>query len=183
MYKLIIPLILILFFYVIARLIYLTLLGLTLVINKLSTKQVFNVENKRDFKRKLFIGSLILSCIITYFSFFISPSTNYNTAYIEKEKEHFIITVKGRRQYMAHELVSLFIRKTYEDSNKYIIPRINGVTKGYELPKVTGQYNSVGTISIEKNQVDINLSFDNTDDKKLDPDDWNGHYKLVWREK
>ena len=84
---------------------------------------------------------------------------------------------------MVHDPVSLFLRKTYEDSTNYIIPRKQGIIKGEELTTEPGYYKSVGTITIQNNQVEINLSADNYDDKKLDPDTWNGKYKLVWRDR
>ena len=93
------------------------------------------------------------------------------------------MTVKGKRLYMVHDPVSLFLRKTYEDSSKYIIPRSQGIIKGEELPTEPGYYKYVGTITIQNNQAEINLSADNFDDKKLDSDSWNGKYKLVWRDR
>ena len=82
---------------------------------------------------------------------------------------------------MVHDPFSLFLRKTYEDSMQYFIPRNKGVIKGEELPSKSGNYKSVGTITIQNNIIKINLSADNYDDKKLEPDTWNGEYKLVGR--
>ena len=84
---------------------------------------------------------------------------------------------------MVHDPVSLFLRKTYEDSTNYILPRMQGFIKGEELLTKPGYYKSVGAINIQDNQVEINLSIANYDDKIFDPDSWNGKYKLVWRDK
>jgi hypothetical protein len=83
----------------------------------------------------------------------------------------------------VHDPVSLFLRKTYEDSAQYIIPRSEGVIKRQELPTKEGYYKSVGNIIIKDGKLRIDLSADNYDDKTLDPDTWNGNYKLVWRQK
>ena len=126
---------------------------------------------------------MIISGITTYVFLFTSLSTNYKTAFIATEKDHFILTVKGRRLLMVHDPVSLFLRKTYEDSTNYILPRMQGFIKGEELLTKPGYYKSVGAINIQDNQVEINLSIANYDDKIFDPDSWNGKYKLVWRDK
>ena len=175
--------ILLLLFGLLTGLIYLTLLILTFAFTKLTDKPVLTTEKKRNLKKIFLVSSLIIAGITTYIFLFTSPSTNYKTAFIAKEKDHFILTVKGRRLLMVHDLVSLFLRKTYEDSTNYIIPRKQGIIKGEELPSKPGYYKSVGTINIQDNQVEINLSIDNYDDKKLDPDSWNGKYKLVWRDR
>jgi hypothetical protein len=120
---------------------------------------------------------------MTYIFLSTSPTTNYKTAFIAAEKDHYVLTVKGERLYMVHDIVSMFLEKTYEDSANYVIPRRQGIIKGEELPTEPGYYKSVGTITIQNNQLEINLSAANYDDKKLDPDSWNGKYNLVWRDK
>jgi hypothetical protein len=80
---------------------------------------------------------------------------------------------------MIHDPISLFLRKTYQDSAQYIIPRSEGVIKGQELPLKEGYYNLVGDITIKGNHLKIDLSADNYNDKTLDPSTWNGDYKLV----
>lgn len=179
----IIVIILFLLFALLAGLVYLTLFILTNLSLRLTNKLPLTIDNKRKFKKALLISSLVISSVAACLFLFTTPSTNYKTAFIEREKDHFALTVKGKRSLMAHDPVSLFLRKTYEDSRKYIIPRNQGIIKGEELPTEPGYYKSVGTITIQNNQAEINLSYDNYDDKKIEADGWNGKYKLVWRDK
>ena len=161
-------------------LVYEVLIWVTKLVNLFRTEK-FTADKK--IKRTFLISSITIAALTTYFFLFISPATNYKTAYIEKEQQHYKLTVKGKRLYMVHDPVSLFLRKTYEDSAQYIIPRSEGIIKGQELPTKEGYYKSVGDIIIIGNHLKINLSADNYDDKTLDPDTWNGDYKLVWRQK
>ena len=172
-----------LLFCVLTGLIYLTLSMLTFAFTNLTDKPALAIETKRKLKKIFLFSSVLMASITTYFFLFTSPSTNYKTAFIATEQDHFILTIKGKRLLMVHDPVSLFLRKTYEDSTNYIIPRKQGIIKGEELPTEPGYYKSVGTINIQDNQVEIKLSIDNYDDKKLDPDSWNGKYKLVWRDR
>jgi hypothetical protein len=169
-----------LIFALITTLIYLTLFILTFTFTKLTNKPI---ESEKTLKKIFLLCSLIIASITTYSLLFTSPSTNYTTAFIATEKDHFILTVKGKRFLMVHDPVSMLLRETYEDSTNYIIPRKQGVIKGGELPTEPGYYKSIGTINIKDNQVEINLSIDNYDDKKLDPHSWNGKYELVWRDR
>src|SRR6476620_280605 len=114
----------------------------------------FRVDKK--LKQILLLASLAAASTI-YFFLFISPTTNYKTAYIEQEQQYYKLTVKGKRLYMVHDPVSLLLRKTYEDSNQYIIPRSEGVIKGQELTSQEGYYKSVGDITITDNHLKINL--------------------------
>jgi Trk-type K+ transport system membrane component len=162
--------------------------GLAYVVLFYLTKfiQAFRIENfkfNKKHKLTLLIVSLAIAAPKTYFFVFTSPATNYKTAYIAKEKEHFVLTVKGRRLGMVHDPISLLLQNTYEDSVNYIIPRNQGVIKGEELLTDSGYYKSIGTITIQNNQADIRLSIDNTDDKKLELDNWSGKYNLVWRDR
>ena len=142
-----------------------------------------NITVDKRLKWTLLITSFAIIALTAYFFLFTSPATNYQTAYIEKEQQHYKLTVKGKRQYMVHDPVSLFLRKTHEDSAQYIIPRSEGIVKGQELPTKEEYYKSVGEIIIQGGHLKINLFADNYDDKTLDPSTWNGDYKLVWRQK
>ena len=158
--------------------------GLLFLMTKIiRTREIDNVttESRRQQKVITLIISILIAGLTTFFFLFTSPATNYKTAYIETGKQGFKVTVKGKRLYMVHDPFSLFLRKTYEDSMQYFIPRNKGVIKGEELPSKSGNYKSVGTITIQNNIIKINLSADNYDDKKLEPDTWNGEYKLVGR--
>jgi hypothetical protein len=139
-------------------------------------------KNKKH-KLRMLVASFSIAALTTYFFLFTSPATNYKTAYIEKEQESYKVIVKGKREYMAHDPVSMFLRKTYEDSIQYILPRSEGVIKGQELPTKKGYYKLVGNIIIKDEQLKINLYSDNYDKKNLDVNPWNGNYNLVWRQK
>jgi hypothetical protein len=144
-------------------------------------KHIGTIESRKKQKLFILLISVLIACLTTYFFLFTSSASNYKTAYIETEKQGFKVTVKGKRLYMVHDPISLFLRKTYEDSIQYLIPRNEGVIKGEELPSEKGYYKSVGTIAIQNEKMEINLSANNYDDKELEPDTWNGKYKLVWR--
>ena len=132
----------------------------------------------------LLIVFLIIVFVLIYFLFFsASSATNYKIAYIIKEQNHFKVTVKGKRSYMVHDIISLFKNKFYEDSTEFIIPRSNGIINGEELPNKPGYYKLVGTITIQNNEMKINLFIDNYDDKRLESDSWNGRYKLIGQTK
>src|SRR5690606_9586890 len=99
----------------------------------------------------------------------------------EQEQQFYKVIVKGKRSYMPHDPVSLFFKKSYEDSAQFIIPRREGVIKGQELQYKKGYYKSAGDIIINDKQLTIDLYAENYDDKILEPNTWNGKYKLVWR--
>ncbi len=84
---------------------------------------------------------------------------------------------------MFHDPVSLFLRKTYEDSAEFEIPRADGVIDGLEVPNNPGSYKIVkgNAITIKNNKIIIRLFYDNYDDKRIEPSTWNGDYELQWR--
>jgi len=170
----------IIIFALFAGLAYAVLLLLTKLVQSFRTAN-FTADKKH--KLTLLIASFAIAALTTYFFLFTSPATNFKTAYIEKEQQGYKVTVKGKRLYMVHDPVSLFLRKTYEDSAQFIVPRSDGVIKGQELPKEKGYYKSIGNIIIKANHLKIDLYVDNYDDKTLDPDVWNGDYNIVWRKK
>jgi hypothetical protein len=152
----------------------------TKLVQSLRTEKL-TVDKK--LKWTLLIASFAIAALATYFFLFTSPATNYKTAYIEKEQQYNKVTVKRKGLYMVHDSVSLFFRKTYEDSAQYILPRSEGVTRGQELQTKEGYYKSVGDIIVKDGRLRIDLSTRNYDDKTLDPDTWNGNYTLLWRQK
>jgi hypothetical protein len=161
---------------------FLIFFGICLVVGLASIIHNIIEKNQKGIK----IGSIVFVTPFILFGFsyiFSSPATNFKTAYIEKRNENFIITVKGKRVLMAHDLVSIFWNKTYEDSIQYIVPRNQGTIKGEEIPVKSDYYGSIGTIVIQGNKMTIDLFTDNYDDQILEPDGWNGKYDLVWRTK
>lgn len=81
---------------------------------------------------------------------------------------------------MAHDPGAALSNKTYEDSAVFQIPSLqDGTIKGADIPVRKGYYKYVGEIIVRDEKVHVNLSYDNTDDKKIEPISWNGEYVLV----
>jgi len=125
--------------------------------------------------------------IIAYLVYFLplilcscSGGENYEKAYgFEKDGKSFI-KLKGKRQLAAHDPVSVVSNETYEDSLVIQVPSLqNGIISGKEIPPKTGHYKYLGNVTIQEDRVEVNLSYDNTDDKTIDPVSWNGKYTLV----
>lgn len=107
--------------------------------------------------------------------------TNYKDAYLEKVNDTVLLKVKGKRVLMVHDFISIFTNNLYEDS--CLIPIIkycnNCIINGKDIPTEEGHYKFLGQIKIENNMADIQLQYDNTDDKFLEPFGWNGRYVLI----
>lgn len=126
--------------------------------------------------------SFILTFLVVYFWLFSSRSYNYKNAFIEKEKDGFVITVLGKRELMVHDPISFLKRSTYEDSIKFEVRNSQGVMKGTEvLARATYFKFTKGDISIDQKSMKIDLFFINAYDKTLDALQWNGEYELKWR--
>jgi hypothetical protein len=70
-------------------------------------------------------------------------------------------------------------QKTYPTSQQFDLPRIEGLIEGREIHQKPGHYPYLGSISIHDAKMSVNLSFDNYDDKRIEPCSWNGTYVLV----
>ena len=79
---------------------------------------------------------------------------------------------------MTHDPVSAILRKTYEDSISFLIPRQNGVVQSNEIKVVQNRYKPLGIISISENEMLIKLYYDSA---QTEPDGWNGKYNLKLR--
>ncbi|CAN5249676.1 hypothetical protein BH11BAC5_BH11BAC5_08560 [soil metagenome] len=124
----------------------------------------------------LFIG-LIVTVLFRCNS---SGFKNYKNAEVEKDNGRLIVKLRGRRKLMVHDPVSLFLNKTYEDSFSFSISQLTDCTiEGKDIPVEEGYYRYKGQITITKNKLHVNLLIDNTDDKMLAPDSWNGDYNLI----
>lgn len=81
---------------------------------------------------------------------------------------------------MGHDPGSVLSNETYEDSVIFQVTSLqSGIIKGEDIPVQKGRYNYHGQITIDGEEVQLNLSYDNTDDKKIEPISWNGKYFLV----
>lgn len=109
-----------------------------------------------------------------------SKAQNYPDAEAIIDEGKTFIKLKGKRGQMAHDIISLFSSKTYEDSILILVPSFNdGIIKGEDVSIEKGHYKYLGELSITGNRLKVNLFHDNTDDKRVEPTSWNGKYNLV----
>jgi hypothetical protein len=130
-------------------------------------------------KKLLIILTIPLTLALAFY-LFGSPVKNNESATIQKFENHYIVTATGKRLLMAHDLISLLMRRTYMDTIKFIIPRTDGIINGQEIPTEVGYYKMLGTLTIQNEEMNVDLYYDNYDGKIQDPLSWNGVYKLQW---
>ena len=106
--------------------------------------------------------------------------TNYKDAYLLKSNDTLLLKVKGKRVLMVHDFISIFTNNLYEDS--CLIPLMkycnNCTIYGKDIPTEEGHYKFLGQIKIDDNIADVQLQYNNTDDKCLESFGWNGRYVL-----
>lgn len=123
------------------------------------------------------------SCLLAILSLLFiscSGSENYEKAFGYDQNGKSFIKVKGKRKLMGHDPGSVLSNETYEDSVIFQVPSLQaGTIKGEDIPVQKGRYKYLGQIIIDGDNVQVNLSYDNTDDKKIQPTSWNGKYFLV----
>jgi hypothetical protein len=127
---------------------------------------------------------ILLLCIgliaIVLFRCYSSGFKNYKNAEVRKDKGHLVVKLRGRRTPLVHDPVSLLLNKTYEDTFSFSISALaDCVIEGKDIPVKDGYYKYKGQITIAKDRLHVNLLIDNTDDKMLVPDSWNGDYNLI----
>jgi amino acid transporter len=154
---------------------------LFLVVKFIQSFRKTNFKANKKMKHAILISSVVVALLTSYFFLFTSPSTNFRTAYIENNEQSFKVTVKGKRSIMVHDPVSIFLRKTYQDSEQFIIPHSEGIFKGHELLNNNRYSKSVGELIIKDNHLKIDLYTDYNNMKTFNPSFWNGNYELVWR--
>ncbi|MBC7400286.1 MAG: hypothetical protein H7289_10095 [Mucilaginibacter sp.] len=121
-----------------------------------------------------------ISLLISTYS--CNGAKNNKEAYIVIKGNKSFIKLKGKRNYMVHDPISLVFNKTYEDSTLISLPRVqNGIIKGNEIITEKGyyKYTEDSFISIDHQKLKIYLQYNDTDDKKVEQDGWNGEYNLV----
>jgi hypothetical protein len=126
----------------------------------------------------VFVLSLIVAGFLGYFLFLSTPAENYKTAYIESRQNGFKVTVKGKRVLLSNNPFSSILRSTYEDSVSFLIPRQSGTIQSNEIEFYNDKYKPIGTISINKENMTIELYYDRA--QKM-PDTWSGEYSLQGR--
>lgn len=139
----------------------------------------------RRFKNIALPISIFLSIAVSCYYLFSNPAYNLKTAYIERTGDNYTVTVLGKRNLMVHDPISLLKKVTYIDSNKFQIPRADGIIDGLEIPNRPSSYKIMKgqAIFITDKTMKVSLYYDNYDDKKIDPSTWNGEYELEWRNK
>jgi hypothetical protein len=124
--------------------------------------------------------SYLISSLFILLLFSCSQSENYKKAYAYEFKGKTFIKLKGVRQLAAHDPGSIISTKKYEDFLLLNVPSLeNGTVEGKDLPVPHGYYKFLGNVTIQDCKVKVNLSYDNTDDNKIEPLSWNGEYILV----
>ena len=88
------------------------------------------------------------------------------------------MTLTGERLLLAHDPISFLKRGTYTDTLRLIIPRDKGEISGADISTEKGHYKMIGTLSIDGEQMEVDLYYDNYDNKIKDPLSWNDNYKI-----
>jgi hypothetical protein len=131
-------------------------------------------------KRK-YIKILIIVIVISVLLLFLfdTPAENFKEANLKLYYGEKVLVLKGKRSLMSHDIISAVSRKTYVDSVYFRIPfNGNGVLNGEKIEVENGNYAYEGNIKISNGNVYVDLYFNNVDDKKLEPSEWNGKYNL-----
>jgi hypothetical protein len=109
-----------------------------------------------------------------------SSAENDKKAYGIIVNGKYFLKLKGKRVAMAHDPVSLFKDRSYQDSVMIEVPTfMDGVIKGEDIPVRKGYYSFSGTIMIQERKVWIDLYWNNTDDKRTHSYSWNGKYQFI----
>jgi hypothetical protein len=109
---------------------------------------------------------------------------NDRTAELRQSPGGQQLVLTGRRLLMAHDPISALRRQTYRDSITFQPPAAaSGIIAGPSIPVAPGYYAYRGAIRLQPDarKVTVNLSYDNTDDRRLVPLRWNGAYYLIMR--
>ena len=120
---------------------------------------------------------IVLSLLLLFL--FDSPAENFKEANLKLSGGEKVLVLKGKRSLMSHDIISAVSRKTYVDSVYFKIPfSRNGILKGEKIEVEKGNYSYRGNIKIDDENVTVDLYYNNVDDKKLEPSEWNGNYNL-----
>ena len=124
--------------------------------------------------RNLYKTILLLLC---FYFVSCSKTKNHKNAFGYEENGQTFIKLKDKLSYMAHDPISVFLNKKYWDSIILTIPSLrNGKIDGADIPAPKGYYKYSGDITINGDELHVNLLINNTDDKKIIPFEWNGKY-------
>ena len=118
-----------------------------------------------------------LLLILCFYLVNCSTNKNHKNAFGYEENGQTFIKLKDKLSYMAHDPISVFLNKKYWDSIIIAVPSLrDGKIDGADIPVPRGCYKYSGDITINGNELQVNLLINNTDDKKIAPFEWNGKY-------
>lgn len=129
-------------------------------------------------KKLILLFILLVSIFIIYLFTNDSSVSNFKQVTIYKLKTNYVLKVRGRRELMSHDILSLLKDNTYIETEKFYLPRSTGIIKGEELIVKKGNYKMCGEINIQNKKVKIRLYYLNTDDHIKSKVSWNGEYVL-----
>ncbi|MBC7423640.1 MAG: hypothetical protein H7334_09335 [Ferruginibacter sp.] len=128
----------------------------------------------------LIAGGLLIGQV--YSEFFVSQTHNYNVASIEKENNHYVITVFGERESMTHDPISFFEKNIYQDSIKLEVPQAAGIINGADVINKTAAFKYIsGNITIHEKDMAMAHFYTDAYYKIYIASTWNGAYQLEWR--
>jgi hypothetical protein len=105
--------------------------------------------------KRIFIGIVVIAI---HLIFFLRPvSKNYKDGYFIIVNNQIYLKLKSERQLMTHDPVSIFTRKTYQDSILIPIPfTSDGIISGDKIYVGKGNYKYKGDIKIKGATVNVN---------------------------
>ena len=106
-----------------------------------------------------------------------SIGRNYDDAYVTRKDGKYLVQMRGKRRYHAHDPISGINPGTYEDGLVLELPRIEGVVEGSEIPVDPGRLSYGGRVVITNGKMKVDLYY--VIDGPKDPLSWNGEYTLV----
>jgi hypothetical protein len=135
-------------------------------------------SNRRKIVRLVLSPLTVILVLVIYFN--THGPSNDDTATIEDVGDGYQITLTGQRLYMVHDPISFLMSETYPDSVTIHVPRANGLINGQELQQAQG-HETLGTLKIDNEKINVDLYYENSDDKTKEPFSWNGDYRLKWK--
>ena len=127
----------------------------------------------------------ILILILTVCIFSCDQSKNDKNAFVYNDGKKWIIKLIGKRVPLVHDIFSVFTEKRYKDSLLIPIPKyktgVNCLINGSEIEVPEGYYKYQGFIILTGKILTVNLLINNTHDKTLVPEIWNGEYNVIFK--
>ena len=123
----------------------------------------------------------IVICVATLASA-CAGTGNDEHAYFTRHGPNYLVELKGRRRLMAHDPVSAIRGRTYEETLTIELPRIEGVIEGSEIPVRPGSLPYAGRVVITRNEMKVDLYYDDRGENTKVPLLWNGDYTLLQKD-